>query len=270
MNEKVQDQVIEIDIIHILSVLWKNALVIILVAVIVGGAAFGYTYMFVSPKYTAEVSMYVNSSTFDLGSASISVSSSQLTASSNLVSTYITVLESRTTMERVAQEAGLSYSPGTLSGMISATQINGTSAFKVTVKTSNPQEAELIANTVAEVLPTRISEIVEGTSVRVIDYAIVPSYRSSPSYTKTLCIGGLAGAVLCCGLIILSDVLKSYKSKDVTSADDVRNMFPEYAVLAVIPDMRYTRKGSYYNSAYGSYYGYGYGYGDGKGKKNGK
>ena len=57
-----QNGEMEIDLLQLFRALWRNALVIILVAIIFGGIAFGGTFMFISPKYEASAMMYVNNS----------------------------------------------------------------------------------------------------------------------------------------------------------------------------------------------------------------
>ena len=199
MNKKNDEM--EIDLLELFRALWKRALAIILVAVIVGTAAFAVTLFFVSPKYKATASMYVNNSSFSFGSTSFSISPSELSASNSLVSTYIFILESRTTLEDVIAKAGLSYDYEELSGMITTEALSGTAAFTVTVESESPAEAELIANTIAQLLPDRIAEIVDGSSVRIVDYAIIPAHRSSPSYIKNTAIGVLLGGLLAAGIV---------------------------------------------------------------------
>ena len=257
--EDTKNDVLEIDLLELARALWRNALAIVLVAALCAAVAFGYTYMFISPRYDATTTLYVNNSSFSIGDTSFSVSSSQLSVSRNLVDTYILVLRSRTTLEQVIDTAGLSYSYGALSSMISVTPVSDTAAFEVTVSSGNPAEAELIANTIAAVLPERIADIVYGASVKVIDYAIIPSASSSPSYTRNTAIGALAGAVLAALVIVGISLLRSYTSATVDSSDDLKKLYPEFPVLAVIPDMRNLgRRSSYGYSGYG--YGYGYGY----------
>ena len=99
----------EIDIFSLIRAVWKKGLIIALVAILFGSAAFGITVFLVEPKYEATASMYVNNSTFNLGATSFSISSSDLSASSSLVSVYLYILESRTTLEEVIQAAGLTY-----------------------------------------------------------------------------------------------------------------------------------------------------------------
>lgn len=241
-----------IDLLELAKQLWKNILAIALVAVLLGCAAFGYTAFMVAPQYQATASLYVNNSSFSLGNTSFSISSSDLTASNSLVSVYIYILNSRTTMEEVIKEADLTYTPEQLGNMISAKGVTSTGAFEVTVTSSNPSEVELIANTVAEILPDRIAEIVDGTSVRIVDYAIIPSRRSGPNIVKNTVMGILAGAVLCCAVIVLRFMLDGKSKEMIKSSDDLHTMYPSVMVLAMIPDMRVPeKKNGYYSSYYG-------------------
>ena len=242
----------EIDIFKLIRTLWSKILIIILAAVLVGTAAFGYTYMFMAPTYQATVSLYVNNSSINIGSIKYSVTASELNTSSALVNTYIYILRSRTTLEDVAAKAGVSYGPGALRGMLSITPIENTSAFNVTVTSHSPTEAELIANTIASVLPERIAEIVDGSSVRIVDFAIVPAHRASPSFTKNTIIGFLIGGVLAAGIVAVKFLIDEQNDVVIHSADELRSLYPDITVLALIPDMRLSEKKGYY---YSSYYG---------------
>ena len=241
-----------IDLLELAKALWKNILAIALVAVIFGSAAFGCTAFLIEPKYQATASLYVNNSSFSLGNTSFSISNAELSASNSLVSVYIYILNSRTTMEDVIKEADLTYTPEELSEMVSAKGINSTGAFEVTVTSTSPSEAELIANTIAKLLPDRIAEIVDGSSVRIVDYAIIPSHRSGPSIVKNTAIGILAGGFLA-GAVVTIRFLMDDKSKlMIKSADELREMYPDIPVLAMIPDMRVSeKKNGYYSSYYG-------------------
>ena len=241
-----------IDLLELARVLWKNVLAIALVAVLIGAAAFGYTAFMITPTYQATAALYVNNSSFSLGQTSFSISASDLNTSNSLVSVYLYILKSRTTMEDVIKEAGLSYTPEKVGQMISAKGVSSTSAFEVTVTSTNPAEAELIANTIAKILPDRISEIVDGTSVRIVDYAVIPSHRSGPNLIKNTIIGMLAGAVLCAAFVVVRFLMNDHSKLMIQSADDLRTFYPDIMLLASIPDMRVSeKKNSYYSSYYG-------------------
>lgn len=249
MNHMEEDT---IDLLELARAIWKNILAIALVAVLVGAAAFGYTAFVMSPVYQATASLYVNNSSFSLGSTSFSISSAELSASNSLVSVYIYILNSRTTMEDVIKEADLSYTPEELSRMVSAKGINSTGAFEVTVTSGNPAEAELIANTIAKILPDRIAEIVDGSSVRIVDYAIIPSHRSGPSMVKNTAMGILAGGFLSAALVVVRFLMDDKSKAMIKSGDDLRDMYPDIPILSMIPDMRVSeKKNGYYSSYYG-------------------
>lgn len=241
---------IEIDLSALVRVLWKKALVIILVAVLCGSAAFGCAAFLIEPKYEATASMYVNNSSINLGNTSFSISSSDLSASNSLVSVYLYILESRTTLEEVIQVADLTYTPEELKEMISTTSVSDTGAFEVTVTSTNPAEVELIANSIAKILPERIAEIVDGTSVRIVDYAIIPSHRSGPSILMYTIIGILLGGFASVLWITVAYMLNDHSGVMIQSVDDLRAMYPDIMVLATIPDMRVNEKKNGYYSTY--------------------
>ena len=241
----------EIDLVALIRHTWKNALLIILVALLFGSAAFGYTAFFMQPQYQATASMYVNNSSFSLGSTNFSVSSSDLSASNSLVSVYLYILESRTTLEEVIREADLSYTPDELKEMISTKSVTKTGAFEVTVTSPNPAEVELIANSIARILPERIAEIVDGTTVRIVDYAIIPSRRSGPSILKNMVIGILLGGFLSVAFVAVKFLLNDTSKEMIQSVDDLRALYPDIMVLAAVPDMRLNeKKNGYYYSYY--------------------
>ena len=150
--------------------------------------------------------------------------------------------------------------------MISYSAVNDTEIFRVKVTCSNPSDACTIANTVAQVLPDKISSVVDGSSVRVVDYAVVA--RTSPSYSKNMLIGFAVGVVIAVAVLVvlylLNDTITSEEWILTTFKDDI-------PLLATIPDAnqygsRSTRYGSKYGYKYGykysKRYGYGYGYGN--------
>ena len=249
---KTKQEEFEIDLFKLIKVLWSKSLVIILIALLVGSLVFGFTSLFITPTYRATASIYVNNSSVSLGSSRLTINASELSASNNLVYTYIYILQSRTTMEDVIAEANLPYSFSTLRKMIEATPVVNTAAFDVTVTSESPTEAELIANTIAKILPERISEIVDGSNVRIIDYAIVPAGRSAPSFTMNTLIGCVIGAFLAIVIITIRFLIAEQNDVVIHSADELREMYPDISILTLIPDMRLSEKKGYY---YSSYYG---------------
>lgn len=225
-----KENVMEIDLIQLVKVLWQRIWVIAVATIVCGALALSYAAFLITPKYEASALMYVNNSALSLGNTKVSLS--DLSAAQSLVETYIVILKTRTTLEDVIERADLDYSYEQLRGMISAEPVDSTEVFAITVTSADPNEAEKIANTIANLLPEKISDIVEGSSVRIVDHAVVPSSKASPSLTRFAVIGLLLGAVLSCGVIILMELF----DEQIRGEAYLRQTY-DLPVLASIPDL---------------------------------
>ena len=220
----------EIDLLQLAKALWHKAWAIVLVTLITAAMAFAGTKLFITPLYTASAMMYVNNSSISVGSTQVNLS--DLTAAQSLVETYMVILKTRGTLEEVIKEANLPYDYEQLSGMIEAGAVNSTEVFSIDVTSADPQEAERIANAIADILPDRIAEIVDGSSVKIVDYAIVPSEIASPSYTRNTALGMLLGLVLIAAIICLREIF----DEKLHGEEDLAQRY-EQPILAVIPDL---------------------------------
>jgi capsular polysaccharide biosynthesis protein len=224
---------LEIDLLDLAKALLRRAWLIVVAAILVGTISYGYTYRCVTPLYKASAMMYVNNSGITVGGTSFSISGSEISAAKTLVETYSVILKTRTTLEDVIERDNLNYSYETLYNMVSSSAVNDTEIFQITVTSSSPTEAEQIANTLADILPEKISGIVAGSDVRVVDYAVVPASRISPSYTNSAAKGALLGAVLAAAYIVLRYLLDD----KIHSEDYLTHTYPDVPLLAVVPSM---------------------------------
>lgn len=233
-----------IDLVEVAKILWKYAVVILLVGILFAALLFFYAQFFVSPRYEANALFYVNNSTFSLGSA-VRISTGELSAASDLVDTYVAIMQSRANMEQVIEESGVNYTYEQLREMVTAKAVNSTGLFRVTVNSSNPEEARTLANTIAVILPDKISDIVANSSVEVVDYAVTPHTRVSPSYIKYAAIGLLAGIVLASAVVLVI----SYFDDVIHDEDYLLQSF-DAPILATIPDLmaKSTKKYGYYGA----------------------
>ena len=243
MNNHTEEEYIDLG--RIIGVLWKYVVLILLIGIIFAMLFFLYAQIFVTPMYEANALFYVNNSTLSLSSA-VRISTGELNAASDLVDTYVAILQSRANMELVLQESGVSYTYEQLREMVSAKAINSTGLFQVTVKSSNPEEARVLANVIAAVLPDKISDIVANSSVEVVDYAVTPHTRVSPSYYKYAAVGLLLGMVVCSALVLLRDYFD-----DVIHDEDYLLDHYDSPMLATIPDLlaKTPKKYGYYGSS---------------------
>ncbi len=245
-REQNNEEYYTIDIMHILKALWHRAWALMLAAIIAGGIGFSIASFVIPPQYSSSIMLYVNNGNISIGSTSFQISSSEISAAQSLVKTYTEILKNRTTLERVIEKSGVSYSYRQLSEMIVAAPSNETEIMKVTVTSTDPNEAARIANCIAEELPVRISEIIDNASMEVVDSAVPDYQKISPSITKYTAIGILLGALLAAAAITLAAIL------DDTIHDEeyiLKNY--NYPILAKVPDLLgggSKRYGYYYSS----------------------
>lgn len=253
MNDKdldsIQPDILQVDLKHLFELVLSKLWIVVITGLIGAAAMFYYSTEMLVPKYQSSAMFYVNNNNINVGSASFSISSADISASQSLVDTYAAILKTRNTLETVIERSQLDYSYSQLVSMLSASSVNGTEIFRVTVTATDPVEACKIANGITEVLPDKISEIVTGSGARIVDYATVNPAKVYPSVTRYVFIGLIVGAAIACALIIIKDLL------DDTIRDEsyLLNTYSDIATLAVIPNLLNKGKDYYYK---GSKYGY--------------
>ena len=235
-----------IDLLLILKSLWKRVWMIIIAGLLAATIGFSIATFLIVPTYSSTIMLYVNNSSFSLGSASFSISSSEITAAQELVKTYREILNNRTTLQRVIDKADVPYDYIELSNMISSSPSNDTEIMKVTVTTENPYESAKIANTIAEVLPDRISEIIDGASMEVVDSAIPNTQKVAPSITKYTALGLIIGVMISVVWITIAAFLD-----DTIYDEDYVLQTYDYPILGKVPDLLNSGNGQYnYNYNY--------------------
>ena len=237
---------LEIDLLRMAQALWKKAVGIVIAGVLAAAAALGYTAFFVTPLYKAEALMYVNSNNISVGSTKVSISQAELSAAQTLVDTYIVILNTRATLSEVIAQTKVNYSYEQLKKMISAQSVNSTEVFSITVTSPDPKEAEVLANAIAQILPQKIASIVEGSSARIVDYAVEPTEKASPSLRGNALLGFVLGVILACGVVIIREMLD-----DVIHDSDYLIQTYDIPVLAVIPDLLSNQSANAYDVSAG-------------------
>lgn len=225
--EKKKEEVLTLDLTQLFKTCLQKCWLILLVAIVCAVGCYSYARFVVKPQYSSSVTLYVNNS-----SNSDSISNGDLVVSKSLVNTYCEILNNRSTLEQVIERANLSYSYSQLSNMLTSGALNQTEVMKVTVTCYDPDEAAKIANCIAEVLPERISAIIKGASMEVVDSAVANDSPVSPKTTKYAVAGFLVGFFL----VILVLVVSFLTDGTIHNSDYVLQTY-EYPVLANVPDL---------------------------------
>lgn len=211
----------EIDLTKLLFLYLRKWWLILLCAIVGGGIMYFYTATFVTPLYQAGVTIYVNN--VRSGEQIDYISGSNLTASQQLVSTYVNIIRSDTVLEKVADSTGLDISAAYIRSIMSASQVGETELFDVYISHPDPEMAAFIANAIAEVAPGEIESFVEGSSTKIVDYAKVPQTPYSPSYRKNIVLGAGAAVVLIVAVLTIRDLLdvRIKKEEDLMEISDL-------------------------------------------------
>lgn len=250
-NQRTKQDEQEIDLLKLLRVLWSRMWIIAASAIVGGIAFFLFTFFLITPKYESSALLYVNNNSLNIGSTKLNISSGDISASSSLIDTYCVILKSRTTLEQAIKQAELPYTYEKLKDKVTGSAEGQTPVFKITVKDSNPEMAAKICNTIVEIMVdpnSGISGIVEGSSVRVIDYAVVAVKKASPSYTKNTAIGMILGFVIASGVIVLFSLMDT----TIREEEYLLENYPNIPVLSNIPNL--------FEDSSSGYYGYGSSY----------
>ena len=245
MNEQEikNNEVVEINLKRLAEAVLRKGWLVAVVSLLCAVIAFLGTFYFVTPQYQSAAMFYVNNSSLSMGDASLSISTGDISASKSLVNTYIVILKTRETLNDVIDYAGVDRSSGELAGMIKAESVGETQIFRISVSSPDPVEAEKIADAIAYILPKRITSIVEGSSAKVVDAAVLPSGPSTPSYSRNTILGFVLGMILVVSVLVLRELF----NVTIRTEEDIARI-SSHPVLAAVPDMDApSRSGRYYS-----------------------
>lgn len=244
----------ELDIWRMISVLWKKkfviALVCIICAVLVG---VGSTFV-IKPKYQSDILVYVNNGSISFGS--ISVNAVDLKSARSLLDSYLVILQSRTFLTEVIEKADLPYTGTQLKNMFTASSVNDTEFFTVTVISDNAVEPRIIADAIGDTLPDMLMEIMGVNAVTVVDHALSPKKVASLGPAAYALLGFLAAFVVVGGIYIVLDMMDDR----IHGEEMLNGLFnSSIPILAYIPNeesdgshSKYYRTSKYgYRSKYG-------------------
>lgn len=240
MDQITENKDIEIDLGKIFYKM-RNKFIYIIIFTIVAAILSGLiTHFCVKPRYSATTKMYVYSNT-DRISTDSTITSTELTASQDLVNTYIYILKSDTVLEAVIKDLDLNISPSALRSGISAQQADKTVAFEVTVTASGPKTAAKIANSIAKIAPKEIVRVVKAGGVEIIDYAKVPTKPSSPNLSLNITIAALAAMFISFIAFFLYELFDT----TITSERDIIGEF-DIPILGTVPNLENNTENSKY------------------------
>jgi capsular polysaccharide biosynthesis protein len=189
----------------------------------------------VTPQYESYTTLMVNgskgasvsdiASSFDLGSINLS---------QKLVVTYGEIVKSRIVLEQVIDRLGLDLSYNQLLNIATSRQVGSTEILKISVINEDPEQAALIANTIADVFVKEVMRILKVDNVETIDVAI-PMY--SPINIRTVLNIAIATILGLMAGVFLSFLLE-YMDQTIKTESDIEK-FLGLPVIGMIPSHKH-------------------------------
>ena len=193
-----------IDLQSLLLRILSHWLIIILCAV-AGAAAMGwYSYNRVTPLYRATAKLYV------VNNKDSAVNMTDLSISATLAKDYLQVFDNWHVHEMVLERTGLNYSYSGVGSMISVTNPDNTRILAITATSSDPEEAQLLANTYAEVAREFINVKMETSAPSIFEEALLPTYPINNNKMQNIMLGFFAGLLIPCGLIVIRFLMDDF------------------------------------------------------------
>lgn len=220
-----------IDLRSFLDYLLTKVRFVVSITIIFAAMGFLISSFIVIPKYTATVTFYVNN---NKNSVSQNLSYSDINAATALVPTYIELIKSNSVLLAVEEKINTGYSAEQLAKMISASSKGDeTQLMTLQVVNQDPDNAYIIANAIADIAPVKIVELMEGSSVKVVDYALRPEAPTSPNVSKDTALAFILGLAVSIGIVFLRYMFET----SIKTDDDLRRLFPDIPIIGTIPEI---------------------------------
>jgi capsular polysaccharide biosynthesis protein len=213
-----------IDLRDIFYLLRKNALIILLAALIVGGIAALVSATLLDAKYESTSKIYI------LTQSTSITSFADIQLGTSLTTDYLELIKSRPVVERVIKNLKLDTTYEDMLDELVVANPPDTRILNITVTDTSPYMAKIIANDFATVARKQISEIMKTEEPTVVEEAVVAEDPSSPNMLMNTLIGFLLGALICTFVVILRDILDD----TIKSPEDVET-YLELNTLASVP-----------------------------------
>ena len=199
-----------VDVISLLGRLLGKIHLILIAGLIGAVIAWIWVSGMVTPVYQATSKIYIAGS-------DTTISLSDLQLGSTLATDYQEVFRIWHVHEMVDERLGLDYSYSKLQGMVSVSNPKNSHLLYINVRSSDPEEAKLLADTYAEVVQDYIANKMELRKPQILEKARTPWSPVYPKVRETVFKGFLAGAL---GMLVLLALIFLLDDR-IRSADDI-------------------------------------------------
>ena len=224
MNNR--DDIIEINLGELFSVLLGRAFLIISAGIFFGLLGLFFSKFVAHPYYDSTTKIYILNK-----EENQTVTYSDVQISTQLTQDYAELIKSRYVLEEVIQRLNLvDMDYRDLSDVLKVDTPSDTRIVSITVRDEDPLMAMQIANCIREVASEHITNVMDIDAINVAETANVPVEKSGPGVTKWTIIMGLLGVIVVAFFVILEYLLDD----TIKSNDDVER-YLGLSTLALVP-----------------------------------
>ena len=235
MEERIKDtEMGQIDLLEVANVIWQKIWAVIMCFVI-GAVLFGgYTKMMVTPQYTATSMIYILGRTTSISSVA------ELQLSSALTADFTIMAKSRAVINGVIKEMDLNMTYDQLKNSVNITNPSDSHILQIEVTNPDPKLAKDISNTMANAVAENIASVMATDKPSIAEKAVTPGAPSSPNLMKNIAMGGIVGAALAVGLIVLGYMMDD----TIKTEEDVRKYLQINTLASVSLEKKHRKKSS--------------------------
>lgn len=219
----------EIDLKEFVMLFWDRKVSIILITIIFMLIGIIYSVGFVTPKYTSSTTLLLATSESS-NSKTNTITTSDITLNSKLVSTYSELVKSKNVTRQVISNLGIDETEDELRDSITVSSVKDTELIKISVTDKNATNAYNIANEIAKVFTQKVSEIYNINNVQVLDQAEVSSVPSNINHTKDVIMFTFVGLFVAIVFVLVANMLDT----TIKSSEEVEKLC-NVPVIASIP-----------------------------------
>lgn len=218
----------EIDLAVLGRVIWNRIWLVLLAAIFMATLAGVLTKVFIAPTYESNFTAFVNNRT-DVNTQN-GYTYSDASASESLAHTYAEIVTSRPMLEQAAKKAGIDKTYAQLKGMVSTNIQTDTQLVNIHVVAGSSKEAYKLAKAISEIAPGYLSDVVEGTSMKVVAAPVENPNKVGPSMKRNGMIGAMLGILIAIAIILILELTDTR----VKSSQELEDRYG-YSVVGMIP-----------------------------------
>lgn len=219
----------EIDLKNIFKAFWGKKLQIILIILTFAVAGLVYTTQYTKPKYSSSTTLVLSTSE-NTSTTKNSITTTDITLNTKLVTTYSELIKSKTVVRQVIDNLGINIDEEELRNNITVNAVTNTSLIKITVTTQNASDSASIANEIAKVFTKKVEEIYNIDNVHIVDEAKVNNSPSNINHKKDILLFAMIGVVISVIYVIIANLLDT----TIKTSEEIEKTF-KVPVLAEIP-----------------------------------